>query len=427
MYLANLILGGYNIVLTLILMLYQLTGKRLHIKMNIYFVWMCVCNIVMTLGDMAGWAFEGQQNSWYPIAMWGTLLFFISSAPLLLAYIYYFREHMSEVVKVPAWVFRLVLVLTIIHVVGIVVAHPFGWFYYFDENNIYCRGDFFLLSQLIPLLIYLIGCILLVVYRKLLRRKVFICALAFIGLPAIAEIIQILNLGIALINSAITITLLLIFVYIQSERELLVQKQAQELTEANVDIMLSQINPHFLYNSLTTIRQLCEIDPKVAKDSIRDFSIFLRGNMNSLTNKAPIPFSQELEHVEHYLKLEKQRFRERLNIVYDIEIEDFSISPLSMQPLVENSVRHGITKKEEGGTITISTREKEDCYVLVISDDGAGFNTNDSLSEGSEPHIGIANVRSRLKSTCGGTLTVESIVDKGTTATISIPKQEDRP
>jgi len=425
MVMINVVMNIYNIVVTLVLMLYFLTGKRLHIRLNRYFVYMCICNIMMTLGDTITWLCEGYAKPWYPsVLWWGMLIFYIFSAPLLLAFVCYIVEYLSERVNVSKAFSFISLVLAVIHVVWILLAQTNGMFYYFNEQNQYVRGDWFLFSQLIPFVIYFIGCGLIIFFRKHIRRKDFLALSAYVALPAVAEAVQIMNYGISLLNVGITINLLLIFINIQSERELLMEERERELAESRIDIMLSQINPHFLYNALTSIRQLCELDPAAAKDSIRDFAFFLRANMDSLTNKSPIPFTQELEHIKHYLRLEQQRFRERLEVVYDIKSEDFSVPPLSVQPITENAVRHGIFKKTEGGIVTIRSEETNDAYVITITDNGIGFDEKALLDEG-KSHVGIANVRSRLHLMSNGALSVESMIDKGTTATITIPKESE--
>ena len=115
------------------------------------------------------------------------------------------------------------------------------------------------------------------------------------------------------------------------------------------------------------------------------------------------------------------RFEERLNIVYDINTVDFSLPTLTLQPIVENAVRYGVTKKEEGGTVIISTTENDREYIITVSDDGVGFDVNVVKDDG-RTHIGIQNVRDRLKRMCNGTLEIESQFNIGTVATITIPK-----
>ena len=135
-----------------------------------------------------------------------------------------------------------------------------------------------------------------------------------------------------------------------------------ELAKNRISIMLSQIQSHFLYNSLNTIYGLCEKDPTAAKKAVNDFADYLRGNMDSLSRNCPVPFETELNHLKSYLSLEQTRFKKKLNIEWDIQTDSFMIPSLTVQPLVENAVKHGICMKENGGTVKISSRELEDCW-----------------------------------------------------------------
>ena len=148
-----------------------------------------------------------------------------------------------------------------------------------------------------------------------------------------------------------------------------------ELTESRIATMISQIQPHFIYNTLGTIEQLCITEPKEASKLVRNFSLYLRGNFSELDSVTPIRFEQELKHVEYYINIEKVRFPD-MNIEYDVEVTDFVLPALSVQPLVENAIKHGVTKKAEGGTVKLSTRLLDDYYYVIIEDDGIGFVTN---------------------------------------------------
>ena len=202
-----------------------------------------------------------------------------------------------------------------------------------------------------------------------------------------------------------------------------IYKLENELLQNQISIMLSQIRPHFLYNALVAIQELCLIDPETASDAVADFSMYLRGNMDSLAIKDPIPFEKELHHVETYLSLEKKRFGDRLSIAYDIKSRDFLLPVLTLQPIVENAVRHGVTMREEGGSVTVSTHETKRGAVITVKDDGVGFNSRRVPKNGERSHVGIENVRSRLVSMCGGSLAIQSKPTIGTTAVITIPKR----
>ena len=205
------------------------------------------------------------------------------------------------------------------------------------------------------------------------------------------------------------------------------EKMQKELYEAQVGVMVSQIQPHFMYNALSSIAMMCTLDGKKAKEATITFAKYLRGNMDSLKQKKPVPFSQELEHLKKYLYIEKMRFEDALNIVYDIETEDFLLPQLSIQPLVENAVKHGVGMKEDGGTVTIATRETEEDFRVIISDDGVGFDMEEAQkkpetqSDG-RSHVGMENTRRRIADLCGGSVTIESTPGEGTVATVILPK-----
>lgn len=199
-------------------------------------------------------------------------------------------------------------------------------------------------------------------------------------------------------------------------------KIEKELEESRISIMLSQIQPHFLYNALSTIRYLCNTQPELAGKAIESFAKYLRGNMDSLTKKAPVPFSRELEHLEHYLKIERLRF-EKINVNFDLSVTNFTLPALTVQPLVENAIKYGIAPKPEGGTVTIRTMQDETCFYINILDDGIGFDSG-RVAEEDRSHIGIQNTRERISAMCGGTLEVNSQEGEGTSVQIIIPKKE---
>ena len=189
-------------------------------------------------------------------------------------------------------------------------------------------------------------------------------------------------------------------------------------------LMLSQINPHFMINSLGAIKELC--DSKEARVAVDQFARYLQGNMETLMRQDIISFKSELEHTKAYLALEQIRFEDALQIKYDITCSDFGISTLSLQPIVENAVRHGVRGSEKDvGTVIISTREFDDHYEIKVSDDGVGFDPDNikPKNDGRE-HIGIQNVRDRLKAVCNAEMIIESTPGEGTDVSIIIPKRE---
>ncbi len=222
-------------------------------------------------------------------------------------------------------------------------------------------------------------------------------------------------------------SLSLIWIYAvthKAQAQRLSEKEAR-LAQSRVAILLSQIQPHFIYNTLTSICGLCDENPKEAKKVTAEFADYLRHNLDSLNQSVPVPFLEELQHTQIYFAIEKKRFEDKLNIAYDIETSDFLLPSLTVQPLVENAVKHGLQKRKAGGVISLSTREQSACFEVSIEDNGVGFDIN-AQKTNKKSHLGIQNVRDRLWAMCKGRLTIKSEVGVGTTALISIPKGEPR-
>lgn len=193
-----------------------------------------------------------------------------------------------------------------------------------------------------------------------------------------------------------------------------------ELKESRVSIMLSQIQPHFIYNTLGTIERMCLKDPQKANELVRNFSLYLRGNFSELDSVVPIRFAEELKHVEYYVNIEKVRFPD-MNIEYDVETTEFVLPALSVQPLVENAIKHGLMRLETGGTVKIHSYEIPTHFCVEVTDDGVGFDTDAPIDE--KKHVGLRNIRGRLKAMVNGDLVLESKPGVGTKAMIMIPKE----
>ena len=193
-----------------------------------------------------------------------------------------------------------------------------------------------------------------------------------------------------------------------------------QLKESRISIMLSQIQPHFIYNTLGTIERMCLKDPQKAFDLVRNFSLYLRGNFSELDSVTPIRFVDEIKHVEYYVNIEKVRFPD-MNIEYDVEATEFVLPALSVQPLVENAIKHGLMRLETGGTVEIHSYETPTHFCVAVTDDGVGFDTDAKIDE--KKHVGLRNIRGRLNAMVNGDLIVESKPGAGTNAVIMIPKE----
>lgn len=229
------------------------------------------------------------------------------------------------------------------------------------------------------------------------------------------------NYGLA-VTMAYQIVRLILDLRTQYKEAIRYQQIQKELYEAKVSVMVSQIQPHFMYNALSSIAMMCTLDPETAQDATVTFADYLRGNMDSLKQTAPVPFETELEHLKKYLYIEKLRFADLLTIEYDIQATGFQLPLLSIQPLVENAVKHGVGMTEDGGTVKISTRETDSAYEVIIEDNGVGFDVNAQKNDG-RSHIGMENTKRRLRDMCGGEVIITSVIGKGTTAKVILPKE----
>ncbi|WP_411677791.1 histidine kinase [Caproicibacter sp.] len=196
----------------------------------------------------------------------------------------------------------------------------------------------------------------------------------------------------------------------------------EQVRKTEAALLQTQIKPHFLYNTLTAIESLCEIDSKKAQAAIADFADYLRSNIDFSTETRLITIEREMENVKHYMALEQMRFEGRLRAIYDIQAGGFLLPALAVQPITENAVRYGVTKRPKGGTVKITVKETESAYCIQVSDNGLGFDPA-KVQSGDRSHIGIQNAKERVSRLCGGTLTVESHIGVGTNVTILIPKR----
>lgn len=220
----------------------------------------------------------------------------------------------------------------------------------------------------------------------------------------------------------------LLQVYLYLRQNLTMQKEALEaanlrarLRENEMTAMRNQIKPHFLYNALLAIQVLCTREPETAAEAVTRFSKYLRANMQFIMAAEPIPFTKELEHVQNYVSIERLRFRERLQVNYDIESQDFSVPPLTIQPLVENAIVHGACKNMAMGTVTLRTRPLEDGWLVEVIDDGPGFDR--SVLERQTESQGLRNVIYRLREAVGAQVVIHSGCDQGTRVEVTIPQR----
>ncbi len=298
--------------------------------------------------------------------------------------------------------------------------------FYIDEKNHYQGG---VLGGVFSSTAYFVSIILLcqLVYLTINEYRqhsswlwMVIINVLTITASMVLEVTAYFDCPIAYVTIAIVCCSL--FYYIWLHLEYVKSHEKDLMAEQRIKIMMSQIQPHFLYNTLSTIQSLCRTDPHKAFETTGKFGSYLRNNLESLDSPDLIPLKKELEHTKLYADIEMLRFP-KISVIYDIQAESFRLPALTIQPIVENAIRHGVRSREHGW-VTVKTTELEHAYEITVSDNGIGFDvsTQDLTVEGSE-HIGLKNVKERIETMCSGTFEIESRIDEGTVVTITVPKR----
>jgi len=195
-------------------------------------------------------------------------------------------------------------------------------------------------------------------------------------------------------------------------------KQKEELANQKASLAVLQMRPHFIYNTMTSIYYLIEQDAPKAQQVTLDFTDYLRKNFTAIAKEGTIPFAEELEHTRAYLAVEQVRFEGKLFVEFDTPYTSFRLPPLTLQPIVENAVKHGLDPELNPLYVTIKTRQTNDGSVITVEDTGPGFKDGDN----NEPHIALANIQERLRMICGGTLTISPRENGGTIVKVFVPK-----
>jgi signal transduction histidine kinase len=418
----NASIGVTGLVLCCLGVLQVLAGTKTD-RHTEHFFFLCYTALFLFDGsNLAGQLMRGQPGLGFRVLLYvSNFVEFLS--PALLVYIVsgYLLSRVDPDRQRIA-VRTLFTALTLAHLLLLIISQFNDLYYVIDDNNVYHRSTAYALSYLLPVVMIGTDFLFLLQGRRRLSRREIIAFSLYLSVPTIAMVLQLYLYGVYFIVLATILAALVMYVFIISDQTERYTRQVEENASLQVEIMLSQIQPHFLFNTLAAIGRLCRNDPE-AKEAINKFARYLRGNMDSLSHQAPIPFSGELAHTKAYLELEQLRFGEELKIEYDLEVQEFLLPTLTLQPLVENAVRHGVRARENGaGTVTIATRERADSYEIIITDDGPGFDPSAPRPEDGRSHVGLDNVRERLRRVSGGELRIESEPGKGTKAIIVLPK-----
>ena len=229
--------------------------------------------------------------------------------------------------------------------------------------------------------------------------------------------------GVGLMGIAWALALQLNQHLIQIDSMRRIEAAEQRLSRDQALLMTVQMQPHFLFNTLSSIEALCQTDAQAAAESLENLSGYLRGNLDALASEAPIPFDDELRHIRQYIALELADPSRQFRFDYELDVRDFKIPALSIQPIVDNAVKHGaLTHRDGTGRVLLSTEAFGETIRVTVTDNGLH---NAALTEAQRESrgIGIESTRKRLSALCGGSLQIFPD-ETGTRAVILIPKKQ---
>ena len=297
------------------------------------------------------------------------------------------------------------------------VAQDTKFFYYITAEDFYRGECHFVLT--LPMIAIMFLNIFGVIRRKnLLTKKYFRAFLLYLSAITFVTLIHIIEFSIYLVVMGIIFSNLVIFAVILSEQVNQFFKQQKEIVNQQANILTLQMRPHFIYNTMTSIYYLCSQNPEQAAKVTLYFTNYLRKNFTAIAYSETIPFSEELEHAKAYLSIEQVQCEDNLFITYDTPHQNFKIPPLTLQPIVENCVKHGLDPDLDPLHILISTRKTNSGSEIIVEDDGVGFKF-----DGTTKSFALPNIKKRIELFCGGNLKILPREGGGTVVKIFIPEK----
>ena len=290
-------------------------------------------------------------------------------------------------------------------------------FYHYSPANEIVRGPFYplyLVAVLAMLILTLAG---VIHWRNRLSGRYFYSFLIGLLPMTIAVAIHIFVSVFLVFGIGIAICSVSMFSIILSDQMEQYLRQQREIAHQRASIMILQMRPHFIYNTMMSIYYLCKQDPDLAQQVTLDFTTYLRKIFTAIASEKLIPFTDELEHTRAYLAVEQAQFEDTLFVEYDTPHVDFLLPPLTLQPIVENAVKHGMDPDSEPLHLSIRTRRTDLGSEIIVENDGSKYEPADDNG----PHIALENIQQRLKMMCRGRIMVTSRKEGGTVVKVTIP------
>ncbi|MBQ7564740.1 MAG: histidine kinase [Lachnospiraceae bacterium] len=424
---AGLMLSILGLVLSLVLRYLDRPSRRFFVT----FFSILTAYVISDLTSQISLGLFSESFSWLSgIAIFLESLF---SSLLLLLLTEYLLKELGEKNAGENPLLRTVAVIWGIYVLLLIITQFTTVIYYVTDDNIYVRGPVYPVLLIPPALIMVLNLITLIRKRERLSVRTRYAFFIYFFFPLLAMLVQMRFYGLLLIVFASSFSTFILFVTILLDQVDRFVSQEETNARQQIDIMVLQMRPHFIYNTLNSIYYLCDLDPKKAQKVLTDFTNYLRRNFTAVTKRDLIPFEEELEHTRAYLSVEENRYEQLLFVEYELSHQLFRLPPLTLQPIVENAVKHGVDPQLKPLYIKIRTQSTDSENIIIVEDTGPGFDATlpDLRTAPETPgaaeelynadHIGLANVSKRLRLSCNGTLEISGREGGGTIVTIRIP------
>ena len=292
-------------------------------------------------------------------------------------------------------------------------------FFYDVRNHHLLQPALYVVSILPGIVSVLLDLLLILLSKKETALQDRLLLMAFPLLPFVSFLVNWLIPGLSLQQSMIFASLLMNHFYFDAKKDRELEHQKKELQVLRLKNTLERVKPHFIYNVLTSIYYLCAKDSMLAQKAIEAFSSFLREALQHAEHLVQVPFERELSLIKNYVKLESLRFENQFTVFYKIDETSFFVPPFSVQPLVENAIKYGM-RRMQNGKIFVAVKEVDSEYLVTVTDNGVGFDA-EQLHNDKNPS-GIRNVQEMLKLTGSGYLEVFSTPGNGTHAVMHVYK-----
>ena len=425
-YILNLILSGAALLLSVMGLWFTIIipgisrwNRRFFLSYFLVFLLCCLYSFT----EMAFQYYIGPGSIFFVLLLLESLLLAIPQ-PMLTVYL---LHSCGENIR-SSKLLRTVLGLWVIYCLVLVSAVFINGFVYITPENQYYHGP---LYPLIPIPII---AVLLLNFTGTMRRRTRLSRKTFLSL-VIAQMPMaftlILNLfvdAVLLFGISYVLSALVMYSFILSDQieqtiqyQQKIAEQQGEIARQRTKVMVLQMRPHFIYNTLVSIHSLCGINPQKAQQITMDFTNYLRRNFNAVASDSTIPFSMELEHTRAYLAVEQAQHEDMLSVDYDTPYTHFRLPALTLQPIVENAVKHGMDPYHGPLCISIRTQSTDFGVEIIVEDNGSGFDTSDN----GEPHLALKNIQQRLEFMCDGSLAIIPRDEGGTVVTITIPLRKE--